>query len=119
MMAEGRFKVAVSPFGRANATQVSDEQRVLWILRLAGRLVAQKNLDGAFDFIGSIDNSEAALRDAVLWFAAAQATQSGEASAVWTIGQRAAWSATEVVSIYGGLIEALKVPAPAQAAAVN
>lgn len=119
MIAEGRYKDAMSSFDRAAAADVAEEQVNLWKLRLAGRLVAQQKLDGALDFIGAIDNSEAAFRDSALWWISAQATQSGQARAVWETGQKGTMSATEIVSIYGGLIETLEVPLPAQKTAAN
>jgi hypothetical protein len=115
----GQFKQAVQVFERQGSASVSGDQRAYWRLRLAGRLIAQQKIDAAFEFIGAIADTDASFRESALWLAAAQATQSGHARQVWKIGARETWSATEIASIYGGLLEALEVPSPSETASAG
>jgi hypothetical protein len=113
---DGKFKQAVQVFEGRGSAAVTDDQREYWRLRLAGRLIAEQKIDAAFEFVDGITDAEESFRESALWFAAAQATQSGHAREVWVIGDKATWSATETVSIYGGLLESLDVPAPPKTA---
>lgn len=119
LIADGQFKQAVQVFEKRGAAAVSNDQREYWRLRLAGRLIAEQKIDAVFEFIGSIADADTSFRESALWLAAAQATQAGHARQVWQIGDRATWSATEVASIYGGLLEALEVPSPSETASTG
>ncbi|MBT4864410.1 MAG: hypothetical protein HON53_04710 [Planctomycetaceae bacterium] len=116
---DGKFKQAAQVFEGRGSGGMSDDQRESWRLRLAGRLIAEQKVDAAFEFVGGISDADESFRESALWFAAAQATQSGQARKVWEIGDKATWSATETVSIYGGLLESLDVPAPPKTASTG
>jgi hypothetical protein len=103
----GLTQRAAREFEQRYASQIPQAVRDRWRLRLVCRLVARDQVDAAFEFIRAISNNDTVLREDALRLVAAQATRTGRARKIWEIGQKSTWSATEVVSIYRGLIEAL------------
>lgn len=105
LIEDGRPKQAAREFETRKASLVPQGVRDRWRLRLACRLVARGRIDSAFEFSGAVSENDIVLREEALRMSAALATRRGHGPAIWKIGQKPTWSATEVVSIYRGLIE--------------